>query len=294
MNAHEIPDAIQWHEGLLLTPQHFQQLTMRHEALVQYSTSLVAPFCWGIRRFKHNAISLASGNFQVQELEAIMPDGLVVSHNAAAGALDVVINKDQMGDKPVIVYLAVAARNMENSNGESRYVPSKGGLVQDETSEGQAREISRLKPLLKLIAADPLPTRFVGFPLAKVSYRDKSFRLDDQYIPPLLTVPMQSTSGDLPVRAAQRLAEMCSEPARRLRARAKYLTVEKDSDPGDGAQRSTTETRNLVLSLVGCLSQFEALLKIGVAHPFAVYLGLCGIAGQLAGQGNGSSGFQDI
>ena len=36
MNAYEIPDAIQWHEGLLLTPQHFQQMSARHEALVQY------------------------------------------------------------------------------------------------------------------------------------------------------------------------------------------------------------------------------------------------------------------
>src|SRR4030095_11711054 len=38
MNAYEISDAIQWHEGLLLTPQHFQQLSARHEALVQYGT----------------------------------------------------------------------------------------------------------------------------------------------------------------------------------------------------------------------------------------------------------------
>src|SRR5688572_5016340 len=80
MNAYEIPDAIQWHEGLLLTPQHFQQLSSRHEALVQYGTSLVAPFCWGVRRFKHHQISLTPGKFRVLELEAVMPDGLVVVH----------------------------------------------------------------------------------------------------------------------------------------------------------------------------------------------------------------------
>src|SRR5712692_2660396 len=74
MNAHDIPDAIQWHEGLLLTPQHFQQLSSRHEALVQYSTSLVAPFCWGVRRFDHHAISLPAGKLRVLELEGVMPD----------------------------------------------------------------------------------------------------------------------------------------------------------------------------------------------------------------------------
>jgi type VI secretion system protein ImpJ len=30
-----IPDLIQWHEGLLLTPQHFQQLSSRVEWLIQ-------------------------------------------------------------------------------------------------------------------------------------------------------------------------------------------------------------------------------------------------------------------
>ena len=37
-----------------------------------------------------------------------------------------------------------------------------------------------------------------------------------------------------------------------------------------------------MLSLVGGLPSLEALLRIGVAHPLAVYLGLCTIAGQLA------------
>jgi type VI secretion system protein ImpJ len=37
-----------------------------------------------------------------------------------------------------------------------------------------------------------------------------------------------------------------------------------------------------MLSLVGGLPQLEAVLKIGVAHPFTVYLALCAMAGQLA------------
>ena len=86
MNAYEIPDAIQWIEGLLLTPQHFQQLSSRHEALVQYGTSMVAPFYWGIRRFNHQPISLTPGKFQVLQLEAVMPDGLVVSAGCFEGA----------------------------------------------------------------------------------------------------------------------------------------------------------------------------------------------------------------
>src|SRR5467141_2123646 len=203
MNAHDIPDAIQWHEGLLLTPQHFQQLSSRHEALVQYSTSLVAPFCWGIRRFKHDAISLPAGKFRVDELEGVMPDGLVVSYgsDSAKGTnrLEVDLNKDEMADQRTTIYLAVAARQTGNSNGDAnRYEPSVGGLVPDETPGGKAHEIYRLKPRLNLLVTDSLSPNYAGFPLARVVYRDSSFALCDEFIPPLLTVPAQSTAGDIP------------------------------------------------------------------------------------------------
>ena len=124
MNAYEIPDAIQWHEGLLLTPQHFQQLSFRHEALVQYGTSLFAPFCWGVRRFKHHAISLPSGKLRVLELEAVMPDGLVVVHGLHDSGRDDVLEIDlssqaeEIGERGALVQIVVP-RQGGNSNGDS-------------------------------------------------------------------------------------------------------------------------------------------------------------------------------
>ena len=47
-----VPDLIQWHEGLLLTPQHFQQLSLRVEGLIQALPGLYVPFGWGVRSFE--------------------------------------------------------------------------------------------------------------------------------------------------------------------------------------------------------------------------------------------------
>src|SRR6185295_10332878 len=137
IDAHDIPDAIQWHEGLLLTPQHFQQLSSRHEALVQYGTSMAAPFCWGIRRFKHDPISLPTGKLRVQELEGIMPDGLVVSHGLHGAGRDNVLEVDlkeqSLNDRGLTVHLAVAARQGGDSNGDlRRYESFKGVPVADQ------------------------------------------------------------------------------------------------------------------------------------------------------------------
>ena len=288
MNAYEIPDAIQWHEGLLLTPQHFQQLSWRHEALVQYGTSLLAPFCWGIRRFKHQQISLTPGKFQVLQLEAVMPDGLVVVHGLPHlerdGTLEIDLSKraEEIGERGVLIYVAVAARQNGNSNGQtSRYRSFDGDPVADEISAAKARTIERLKPNLTLHAGELPPSDCVGFPLARVCYINSSFVLDDAFIPPLLRVPISEKGGES-FAAAHRLSEMCSQLALRVRKRAMYLADEA-RNPG-AASRFSNEAaaRSVMLGLAGALPAFEAVLQTGCAHPYQLYVALCGLAGQIA------------
>src|SRR5215212_5714386 len=111
MGAHEIPDSIQWHEGLLLTPQHFQQLSLRHEALLQYSAATISPFYWGIRYLKIDPTSLVGGILRVLELEAVMPDSMVVSHGLRRSdelQVDLTPYAEQMKVKAMPVHLAVA------------------------------------------------------------------------------------------------------------------------------------------------------------------------------------------
>jgi type VI secretion system protein ImpJ len=289
MNAYEIPDAIQWHEGLLLTPQHFQQLSSRHEALVQYGTSLSAPFCWGVRRLKHHAISLPAGKFRVLELEAVMPDGLVVVHGFASGRDDVLeidLTKyaDQMSYRGALVHVAVAAQQNGKTNGDSlRYESFKGDPVADEVSAGKALAIHRLKPRLTLHVGDKLSNDYIGFPVARVIQRDSSFTLDDTFIPPLLAVSPKTIDGDTCSIAGQRLGDMCSQVALRVRKRAMYLADEARSFSDRFGNEAGIRTR--MLSLVGALPQYEAVLQSGCAHPFFVYIALCGMAGQLAALG---------
>jgi len=185
MKANDIPDAIQWHEGLLLTPQHFQQLTLRHESLVQYSTSLSTPFCWGLRRFKHDTISLPGGKFVVQELEAVMPDGLMVWHDSvqAANPLEVDLTKhaEKMTDQPVTIYLAVVADQNGSSNDElNKYEPFK--RKRDDASGGNGRDIYCLRPRLSLLVRD-VPKKYIGFPLARVSHKESCCGVDKKNNP---------------------------------------------------------------------------------------------------------------
>jgi type VI secretion system protein ImpJ len=294
MNARDIPAAIHWHEGLLLTPQHFQQLTSRHEALVQYSAAVYSPYCWGLRRFKHQGISLPTGKFQIVELEAVMPDGLVVSHDAAgAGAsleVDLSKYKELMTDRALPIYLAMVAgqTNGSSANGD-RYEQFDGGLVGDAVSNGRAREIFRVRPKLVLVPVpETLPAKYIGFPIAKLRYTD-TYRLDDEFIPPLLTLPA-SADREAPVRRAKLLADMCSAAAQRVRDRASILLNEEARGTnrfhalpeGEAVRLEQMIKAQRMLSIVGALPVLEAMLQCGGLHPLSIYLGLCSVAGHLA------------
>jgi type VI secretion system protein ImpJ len=289
MNAYEIPDAIQWHEGLLLTPQHFQQLSSRHEALVQYGTALVAPFCWGVRRLKYDPVMLSSGKFRVLQLEAVMPDGLVVVHGLPEAngddALEIDISKsaDQIGENGILVYVGVSTQQYRGANGEHpRYKSFESDPVADQISQAKARTIQRLRPKLKLHAGKRLPTDLVGFPLARVLHRASTFALDDQFIPPLLAIPVIAKDNDRSAAVAQALGDMCSQVARRVRARAMYLADEA-RNPGPGSRfANEADARTRMLGLAGALPSFEAVLQTGCAHPYLMYVALCGLAGQVS------------
>jgi type VI secretion system protein ImpJ len=278
MDAHEIPESIQWHEGLLLTPQHFQQLSLRQEALLQYVSAVVAPFNWGVRYVKIDPASLAGGTFRVLELEAVMPDGLVVSSGLRRGEdlqIDLAPFAEQMKTGAVAVHLAVAARETDalRRGDLARYESVEGDPVADESTGDGPVSIPRLRPRLSLLVTDSPPKKYVSLPLAKTTYRDESFALTD-FIPPTLSVERQSPLG-----------VMCSTAARRLREKAMYL-ADQLRVPASGARVGLDlKTESLIRSLVAQLPPLEAVLATGVSHPFVVYLALCQVAGQVSVMG---------
>jgi type VI secretion system protein ImpJ len=278
MDAHEIPDPIQWHEGLLLTPQHFQQLSLRQEASLQYVSSTIAPFYWGIRHLKIDPSSLVSGTFRVLELEAVMPDSLVVSSGLRRDSellVDLTPFADQMKERPIPVHLAVAARETDSlTRGDiARFESVEGDPVVDEnTGEGQVR-IPRLRPRLSLLVTERPPRKYVSFPIAKVVYKDESFVLTD-YIPPMLNVTPQSALGI-----------MCLMAAKRLREKAVFLADQVRSPAAGSRAGLDLETETLIRSLVAPLPVLEGVLNTGVSHPFQVYLALCSVVGHLSVMG---------
>src|ERR1700687_711266 len=113
MSDRAIPvvERIEWFEGMLLSPQHFQLLTSRVDSLVAWQTLAAAPISWGVRRLVFDSGLLPTGMVRVLALDAIMPDGTAVSYAAESsegGRLELSLEPfaEQLGTGGVVFYLA--------------------------------------------------------------------------------------------------------------------------------------------------------------------------------------------
>jgi type VI secretion system protein ImpJ len=274
----KIPEAIQWHEGMLLTPQHFQQLCLRQETLIQQSALAIQPYLWGVRRLRIDSNLLLGGLFRVLDLEAIMPDGLFVSHRTGDTAeleLELKAKAEEMEDHPLPIYLAVSERGDGIQVGIARrYLSLEGEPVADEnTGDGEVC-VPRLRPQLTLVAAQMPPARCVSFPMAKVQFKDEVFSLAD-YIPPTMRVPLDSSLGAL-----------CSAIAKKVREKAMTLSEQVQSPAAPSSMPLIVENKRKIQCLVAGLPLFESLLSTGQSHPFMLYLALSSMAGHLAALGS--------
>lgn len=275
-----LPDPVQWYEGMLLTPQHFQQAWLREEALIQYHVNRLSPFHFGVRTFAVDATRLVVGVFRVTALEAVMPDGMVVRHPAEnAGDLEINIGGlgDAMKDGPMTVHLVVPVYRAGAAvrGQQARFEAVEGPPAVDENTGDNEQPVLRMRPRLGLQVGDDVPGRYVSMPVARVIYRDEAFRLTE-YVPPCFALGRDSP-----------LVELGRHLARRLREKATFLAGRLRAPPGSMQATLVADTRSAVQCLVAGLPSLEALLDTPDIHPFALHMCFCAVAGHVATLGPG-------
>lgn len=270
----QLRKAVQWHDGMLLRPEHFQQADRRIEQLMHFQLSRALPYYWGVSHLKLDDVLLSSGIFRVLELDAIMPDGLVVGVNAEDGdALELNLadyEKDFKTSKSLYIYLSIPEHRMDAASVRSdfpRFESTESGYVVNQNTGEEAPRFACLKPKIVLLAGAEPSGRFVSFPLAKITKIKANYSLED-FLPPLLTVSLTSSLGSL-----------CTNLAQTIRNKAAFLSeqIRHDSRSFLG-QESQGHIKAMMAGLVG----FEALLQTGTTHPYHLYVGLCHLAGHMS------------
>ncbi|USO01627.1 MAG: type VI secretion system baseplate subunit TssK [Alphaproteobacteria bacterium] len=267
-------DLIQWHEGMLLSPQHFQASDHQKQEEIWFHLRNNDPFHWGVAHIEVDNILLMSGALRVQALEAIMPDGCPVSVARAKEGLeiDLVPHQDALIASPQTVYLCIPPyrRGYGNASVDAelpRYVSYEVKNVLDENTGENAIHVPRLRPNLRLVLGKEPPAGFVSLPLMRIEFRSNAY-VATSYLPPFLLLGSENPVHKNFAGLAKRLRKKIAFLVERMRANSRGLL--------------SRESEDAVRILSGTLLPLEAVLN-QANHPYAVYQLLCQCAGTIAG-----------
>lgn len=272
-----IPERIEWHEGMLLSPQHFQTLSARFDSLIAWQTLAAAPFGWGVRRVSIDTGLLPAGLLRILALEAILPDGTAVcydSDNPRHGALEAALlpYADRLAGGALDVYLTLpTVQTMQHRGAARRYRSVDGPLVTDEVSEAPPADIPRQLPNLALAIGDVPPVSYHHLRLCSLARDNEVVRLGPT-LPPLLEITHDNVLW-------QRTADLVSH----IRGKAAFVARQTANPSSRIDDRlAQLELKDRLRSLLTHLPLVEATLHMPRLHPLPLYLALAALLGSLS------------
>lgn len=266
-----LPDAVCWHEGMQLLPQHFQLQGLRAEALAAHFAGVCNPWFWGVSQLEVDPSALSAGLVRLLQLQGTLPDGLPVNLQAGVGPaleLDVTEAINKTDDATVTVYLAVSPlwRAGQLLPLKGRLQSVVGEALPDLTSGEFPESITVWRPnprlCTQLSKADS-----ICLPLLRIRKEGGGF-LRVPYTPPTSVLLPESALG-------RRVAGLCA----RAREKCMFLAGRLRQAQAAGNQDDALEIRRQLTALWARLPEVESALNTRVATPQALYGLLLGLAG---------------
>ncbi|MCS9265377.1 type VI secretion system baseplate subunit TssK [Pseudomonas aeruginosa] len=269
-----LPDAVCWHEGMQLLPQHFQLQGLRAEALAARTGQACNPWFWGVTALELDPSALCAGQVRVLHLEAILPDGLPVSVQAGVDAplefdLETAL---AAAEGPLLnVHLAVSPlwRAGQLLPLKGRLQSRVGAPLPDLASGEHPEPITVWRASLRLVGDDGKADS-VCLPLLRVAKEGGAY-VSLPYVPPTPLVLPESPLG-------RRVQSLCA----RAREKALFLGGRLRLAQQAGNQDDAVEVRRQLAALWTRLPEVEGLLASRAASPLALHGSLLGLAGAWA------------
>lgn len=278
MTSPQLSDRIQWHEGMLLTPQHFQLEGARIDSLLAWQSMATQPYGWGVRNLVIDEALLTTGLLRILSIEAILPNGLAATFDVEQSGgqsleLDLSPWSADMELQDLPVYLVVGKTRSQRAPGQpTMFRGVEGGaLVEDEVSQALAADIPRMAINLALNAG-PVPSA------AYVHLRLMTLRKDNEIVRRGTALPAM-----LEVPATSSLRQRAQLLAAHMRSKAVFLARQTASPSSRLEDRlNLLEQKARLSSLILNLPLLEAVLRCPVVQPLPLYLALCAQLGSLA------------
>lgn len=259
---------VQWHEGMLLSPQHFQYSEQRIEQLLYTHLVSNAYSSWGIIELEIDKNFLHQGIVEISHIFAIFPDGTVIFQgsndvNKRQPTKSLRYNLNDLAQKnagEITLYLCL----YQKTDSKKRYESIEYPNVMDENSSDNVINLPILEP--KIFLGAEIPNECIGFPIVKLSFDGKQFS-PQSFLPASLSLPI-----DHPIKNT--LAEIILN----LRQKTAYLVNKSQQTTSPSLSRETTST---LKSLISTLCILEPIATLDKLHPERLFDHLINAAAHL-------------
>lgn len=281
----QISQPVHWFEGMLLSPQHFQQNNQFMEQLMFHQLRRVAPYFYGLIDMCIDKDAFARNELLIHKIHAVMTDGTVVD----SGTLDqrpllcYDFNnlKGIESQKPFFIYLAVAHRQgpcAENNNLEmKRYESINTGKVVDQDDPKNQVDLVRLNLKLQILPENELSPNYSYLPLIKLQKNhDRSFK-QLKYTPPLLKVSTVVSDSPAESTLGNKIDALIAELRCKATEQRNYF-IEKQTN---GAPLTNAQKLKLH-HLSRCLPKLEVMIAGHKSHPYELYLAMIDLSAGVA------------
>jgi len=270
-------DKVVWSEGMLLRPQHLQQQDRYLDRQLRERVRMLHPLGWGVRQLQIDDALLQQGALALIRCDGIFPDGTLFTQSSQQERLLLEVHP---GQQNVLVYLALPVvlqgadetAPVSAEDNLTRWVSSTEDVRDSNLGSSKMVHISVAQPRFQLLLEADLTADYTAIPVARIqeSYADGRIALDEQYIPPCLTLTASR-------RLLSCLQEMINLIAHRAQAIAARLSA------GSGQRGSGDIADFMMLQLLNrnhaSLRHLEQLQQV---HPEQLYHCLVTLAGEMA------------
>ncbi|MGY3803929.1 type VI secretion system baseplate subunit TssK [Pigmentibacter ruber] len=266
----DIPDKVMWHDGMLLSPQHFQQAFSRVENIFQFSMNQNLYYPFGIINLRYEENTFTNGLLKIEELECIFQDGLEYYFNSFKDKFslefDLTKYKDLLIKKPLTLVVCVPKNEKNNYILNSTFSRYKSVNIDayslDENTGEDEIYIPRLKPNVSLAFEHELVSNYLAIPIAKV-YVENSFYKTELFTPPITKVTSSSE-----------IWKICNSICMLLRYKIQDIMEDIHKFENDDFKSIFFSRKESLKNLKLCLPKFEAFVYSEQMHPFHLYLAL--------------------
>jgi type VI secretion system protein ImpJ len=272
-----LPDAVQWSEGMLLSPQHFQQNDIHAQAMMQQRLSSLTPHAWGVRRLQLDATRLADGLIKVIECDAVMPDGLPLVFRALASGVDLCLTVEpKYGADGAPAPVRVPSTSIR------RYDSLPGKETLDEVTGIGDVLVERQRARIELFAEKDLPAGYPALPLLEIIRDAYGTVALTRYHPPMFRISASAFLG------AQGLQQQFAALRNEMWDKLRELAGTSEDDAPESIAVLGTEARihlRIAREIAACLPLIDTVLYDPLSSLPQAWWAMAQIVGRMSAIG---------